>query len=89
MYTLDAGDLFRLPAFNRPMFLQCCPYWIIKQQSAIEVMDIAFWADKGNLNILFNSGNPMPVALKNAYRSFDAGYNEGIHEKSKSEQKNK
>ena len=52
-------------------------------------MDIAFWADKGNLNILFNSGNPMPVALKNAYRSFDAGYNEGIHEKSKSEQKNK
>jgi hypothetical protein len=52
-------------------------------------MDMAFWADKGNLPAFYNSSNSMPVALKNAYRNFDAGYNEGLNEKIKSEQKNK
>jgi len=79
-----------LPSIKGANWLQCCPYWVIKQPCAIEVMDIAFYADKGNLPAIYNSGYPMPYALKNAYRSFDAGYNEGINEKSKAEQnKNK
>jgi hypothetical protein len=53
-------------------------------------MEVAFWADKGNLGSIYNSSNPIPYALKNAYRSFDAGYNEGMNEKIKKERnKNK
>ncbi len=78
-----------LPSIKGANWLQCCPYWLIKQPSATEALEVMFYGDKGNLPAIYNAGYPMPYAIKNAYRSCDAGYNEGINEKSKKDQKRK
>ena len=47
----------------------------------MEAADVAYWSDKGNLPAFYGPSNPMPVALKNAAKAFDAGYHRGLDER--------
>lgn len=61
---------------------------MMRQPRAIEVMDVAFWGEKSGIGSIWHPvTNPMCTALKNGYKHFDAGYHEGIDEKSEEEKR--
>lgn len=62
----------------------------MKHPCVYEVLDVSFWAEKNALPAIWHpTENPMPVALKEAYKSMDAGYHEGMDEKNKSKTESK
>lgn len=79
-------EIFRIP-FDYPLFLHCCPWWLLETEGVIEVAGYSFDSSNGNLGSYFIGGN-IPCALRNAIRSFDNGYQKGLTERSKRESKN-
>jgi hypothetical protein len=60
----------------------------MKTPAAAEIMDATFWTEKNSaMAIWAPNGNPMPVAIRNGIKSFDAGYNEGLDDRPKEESK--
>jgi hypothetical protein len=56
--------------------------------AVMEAADTWYWSEKHALPALFHPlANPMPVALKDAVKAFDAGYNKGLHEHMEKERK--
>lgn len=81
------GPECRIPISNNDVqFLQCCPQWLCGLPPVIEMMDCYFWNENGNLSAIFNETNPMPVAIRDGIKAFDAGVKDAIYEKAKREQ---
>jgi len=73
-------DIFRIPG-KTPLFLHCCPWWLMRTEAVIEVAGYAFDSGNGNLTAYFSGGN-IPVALRSLIRSFDNGYQRGLIKRS-------
>jgi hypothetical protein len=57
-------------------FIQCCPTWIIRNPAIHELVEFDGWFQEGNLPALYTP-DTLPVALKNAYKTFSAGLSNG------------
>jgi hypothetical protein len=64
-----------------PLWLHCCPHWLMKQPAIGEASDIAYWSQNGNLPAFYNASNPMAVKVRNMAKAYDAGYQEGYNER--------
>ena len=73
---------------DEPLWLHCCPWWLVRQPAIQEAGEYASWAEQGNLPAFFEPGM-IPVGLKNAIRSFNAGYNTGMEERVENDRKNR
>lgn len=79
-FRVQVGD-------GEPQFLQCCPHWLCRLPSTIEIMDAHYWHESGNLSALYNSSNPITSAVRDGIKAYDAGLKEAIHEKAKRDAK--
>jgi len=70
---------YRLKIGSEPLWLQCCPWWLVRQPAIRDVSDAAFWAEQGNLGVIYASGD-IPVILRDAVKSYSAGYHDGTDE---------
>ena len=71
---------------SKPLFLHCCPWWLMKQSGVAEVLDFAFWAEKESLGVFYNSKNT-PVILRDAFKVFDGGKASGQDEWMRNEER--
>lgn len=78
-------EIFRIPG-SRPLFLHCCPWWMLQQEAIVEAAGYSFDSANGNLPAYFSGGN-IPVLLRTAMRSFDNGYQRGLAKRQEDESK--
>jgi hypothetical protein len=69
-------EVYRVHA-QKPIFLHCCPWWLLRTPLVNEVAGYAFESGNGNLPAYFIGGN-IPVGLRNAIRMYDGGYQKGL-----------
>jgi hypothetical protein len=84
---MEHGDeeMFLVPGPS-PLFLHCCPWWLLDTPAVREVAGYAFESGNGNLSAFFSGGN-IPIILRDSIRMYDAGYQRGIKERLERERK--
>ena len=75
------APVFRLPMGDKPLWLQCCPTWLLRQPESADILEFSFYAETGNLPAIWNSGNPVLSILKNGFKCFDAANKTAVQEK--------
>ena len=63
-----------------PLWLHCCPWWLVSNPVVAEITDANFWLEKNALTIIYNENNPLPLRIKNALKYYSSGYATGSSE---------